>query len=317
MTAPAGSGEAPPGPRAWARGGRCVEVEGLEIYVRRGGEGGGAPAVLLHGFPTCSWDWRAVWPGISAEREVLALDFPGFGLSSKPPEADYAIAAQADRVEAVLASEAIDRVHLLAHDYGDTVAQELLARDLERAGAGDGGAPRFLSACFLNGGLFPEANRPLAIQKVLLSPLGRWIGPRVPYVLFRRALGRTFGPGWTPTEREMRAWWRLILRREGRRAVHPVIQYLRERERHRGRWVGALQRTDVPLALVDGPADRISGRRMLERWRELLPDARGVALDPEVGHYPQLEAPGAVMELWRPFARGAETACDRRDGGKR
>ena len=52
----------------------------------------------------------------------------------------------------------------MGHDYGDSVVQELLARDQE------GSLPfRIGSVCFLNGALFPEVHNPLFIQKVLRS----------------------------------------------------------------------------------------------------------------------------------------------------
>ena len=63
-------------------------------------------------------------------------------------------------------------VHVLAHDYGDTVTQELLARYDERQLTG-GAGPELASVCLLNGGLFPEVHRALLAQRLLLSPLGR------------------------------------------------------------------------------------------------------------------------------------------------
>jgi pimeloyl-ACP methyl ester carboxylesterase len=66
------------------------------------------------------------------------------------------IHGQADIVEALIEHLELGEFHVLAHDYGDTVAQELLAR--QNAGTGKG---RWLSACFLNGGLFPETHRAL------------------------------------------------------------------------------------------------------------------------------------------------------------
>ena len=59
------------------------------------------------------------------------------------------------------------------------------------------------------------------------------------------------------------------------------------------RWVGALERTDVPLAFVWGMLDPISGAHMAERIRERLPRAPMCALE-EVGHWPPLEAPERV-----------------------
>ena len=77
------------------------------------------------------------------------------------------------------------------------------------------------------------------------------------------------------------------------RIAHRLIRYMRDRERHGDRWVGALERTDVPLAFVWGMLDPISGAHMAERIRERLPRAPMCALD-DVAHWPPLEAPERV-----------------------
>jgi pimeloyl-ACP methyl ester carboxylesterase len=58
--------------------------------------------------------------------------------------------------------------------------------------------------------------------------------------------------------------------------------------------VGALERTDVPLAFVWGMLDPVSGAPIAAKVRERLPHAPFVALD-DVGHWPQLEAPERVL----------------------
>ena len=42
------------------------------------------PLLVLHGFPTCSFDFRQVLPALNANRRVLLLDLIGYGLSAKP-----------------------------------------------------------------------------------------------------------------------------------------------------------------------------------------------------------------------------------------
>jgi pimeloyl-ACP methyl ester carboxylesterase len=57
---------------------------------------------------------------------------------------------------------------------------------------------------------------------------------------------------------------------------------------------------DGPLTLIDGAADPISGAHMAARYRELVPRA-DVTLLEGIGHYPQVEAPGAVVEAYSAF----------------
>ena len=128
---------------------------------------GRPPLLLIHGYPTASYDWVRVWPRLAARHSLYALDLLGFGRSEKPRDTDYPIELQADLCMALLDDRGVGNAHVLAHDYGDTVAQELLARERE-------GQLRIASMAFLNGGLFPETHRARPIQKLLANPL---LGP--------------------------------------------------------------------------------------------------------------------------------------------
>ncbi len=88
------------------------------------------PLLVLHGFPSSSYDFAAVLDDLRRTRRVLLLDFLGYGLSAKPDQA-YTLAEQADIVMAFTAELGIERLALLSHDMGDTVGGELLARQLD------------------------------------------------------------------------------------------------------------------------------------------------------------------------------------------
>ena len=88
------------------------------------------PLVIIHGFPTSSFDWAHLVDRLADRRRVVLLDLPGFGLSDKPNQR-YTIAGAADAVVSVCAQLGLDRFALLTHDMGDTVGGELLARQME------------------------------------------------------------------------------------------------------------------------------------------------------------------------------------------
>jgi pimeloyl-ACP methyl ester carboxylesterase len=88
-------------------------------------------------------------------------------------------------------------------------------------------------------------------------------------------------------------------------AVMPqLIGYMAERRRPRTRWVGALVDASVPLRLIDGLADPISGAHMVARCHELVPAVEITELE-GIGHYPQVEAPEAVLSAYLGFRAGA------------
>jgi pimeloyl-ACP methyl ester carboxylesterase len=288
----------------WRAGGSTFSAGDHTLFYRTGGEG--PPLLLIHGFPTASWDWSRIWQPLASRFRVIAMDMLGFGFSSKPRRHRYSIFEQADLQQTLLAQLGVHRVHILAHDYGDTVAQELLARHEERrrsAGLpppGSDGRLAVASLCFLNGGLFAEASHPRPIQKWLASPIGPVVSRFVSPQRFAREFATLFGPCTRPDAGEIAAFWRLVEHGGGARLGHRLIRYLRERERYRERWVGALGRATVPMRLIYGPEDPVSGADTAARYRELVPDADVVPL-PGIGHYPQVEDPAGVLRAFFAF----------------
>ncbi|MEW6169605.1 MAG: alpha/beta hydrolase [Pseudomonadota bacterium] len=282
----------------WRDTGHRFDFNGRSIFYQRHGEGPVA-LLLIHGFPTASWDWEPIWPGLCAQfPQVVAPDLLGFGFSAKPPRHRYSLFEQADLCEALLGALGVGHVHLLAHDYGVSVAQELLARHEERAGHG----LQLASVALLNGGLFPEAHRATFLQKLMRSPLGPLLAPLISERGFGRSFSRVFGAQTQPTPIELHDFWRLIAENGGQRAIPRLLRYLDERRRHRERWVGALVRTRVPLRLINGSEDPVSGAHMAQRYAELVPNPDVIAM-PGIGHYPQVEAPDRTLAAFLDFHR--------------
>ena len=91
--------------------------------------GQGRPLLLIHGFPTCSYDWSRIWPGlVESGFNPIALDMLGFGLSDKPAQHRYDLMQQADLHVQLMQALEVEACDILAHDYGVSIAQELLAR---------------------------------------------------------------------------------------------------------------------------------------------------------------------------------------------
>ncbi|MGL6223193.1 MAG: alpha/beta fold hydrolase [Steroidobacteraceae bacterium] len=278
---------------AWINAGRREPLCGYEIFCRVQATPGKEPLLLLHGFPTASYDWHPLWDALATRYSLYAFDMLGFGLSAKPRGHAYPIAIQADLCEALLARCGVQRPHVLAHDYGVTVAQELLARERE-------GRLPLASLCFLNGGLFPETHRARPIQKLLAND---WLGPilarAITYGTFSRTM-RRIGGLHPPSERDLQDLWALQIRDDGRQALARCINYMEQRRQHRARWVGALVESKVPRRLLCGALDPVSGRHLAERYRELVPQPDVVLFD-ELGHYPHLEAPERVLAAYLEF----------------
>lgn len=271
----------------WEKRGSYFNFENHQIFYYS--QGKGSIIFLLHGFPTSSWDWYKVIDKLSENNRVICYDMIGYGFSDKPTNNDYSIFQQADIASALLAHLQVQEVHVFAHDKGDTVANELLARQLE-------GKNKFTikSCCMLNGGLFPGIHKPRPVQRALMTPIGKYIARFYTFSMFKQTFYKIFGPNTKASEQELNDLWALMNHKDGMKIFHKLIYYMQDRIDHEERWLSALQKTTIPLRLIDGAADPISGKHLAEHYEEVIPNPDVVLLD-QIGHYPQIEASDAVV----------------------
>jgi pimeloyl-ACP methyl ester carboxylesterase len=292
----------------WKNGGATFDYLGFEVFYRT--EGAGPRLLLIHGYPFSSFDWAVVWPALTERFEVIAPDMLGMGFSAKPARYEYSVHDHADMHEAVLAHLDVSECHLLAHDLGDSVAQELLARHErhERHEQHEQTVAPFEinSITWLNGGLFNEAYSPRPIQKLLsMTPVGdlvaRYRRVLLSDAVLDRSLEEMFGPETQPSPQLLEQFHQLMSYNDGRRVTHKVGRFVRDRYHHRNRWVRAMRHTSVPMRMIDGPCDPNSGRHMADRYRELIPNPDVVLLGEQIGHWPQLEDPAGVTTHFHEF----------------
>jgi pimeloyl-ACP methyl ester carboxylesterase len=250
--------------------------------------------VMIHGFPSAAWDWHYQWKHLAAEYRLLSLDLLGFGLSDKPISHQYSLLEQADIVQALLSLQGVSEYHILAHDYGDSVAQELVSRQTD-----SGCQAKILSTCFLNGGLFASHHRPLFAQKLLKSRFGGLASHFMNKGSLAKGFHKIFAEHTPPSEYEIDTLWQLIEHNDGKKVLPKLLSYIDERNQHGKRWVENMINTTVPLYFINGVLDPISGQHMLDHYIDIIPHPKTTALD--VGHYPQLEAPQQVLSLYQTF----------------
>ena len=263
---------------------------GDEVFVRT--EGTGPDVLFLHGFPTHGLDWQAQVTALRATHCCTVLDFLGFGLSDKPRRT-YSVFEQADIAEDAARTAGIRTASLVAHDYGDTVAQILLHRQAE------GTLPFGLDrAVLLNGGVLPKEHRPIPIQWAMAN---RVVGPALSSLVrkrtIRRSFDRIFGDRKIRDD-ELDALWSGMAREGGAKISWRLLRYMRERPENEDLLVCALTEAVVPLTFVWGPEDPISGEHVAQAIQALIPNADIHRL-PGVGHYPHIEDAEAVNTILR------------------
>lgn len=272
----------------WREGGAIEEVLGRKLFVRRRGGGDGVLLLLLHGFPSSSYDWRPLLEQRGAGEATLAFDFLGFGLSEKPRDHTYTLAWQADAAEELVRRSGASRVFVVGHDMGTSVATELMARDLR----GELGM-NMAGALLFNGSMLLHLAKPTLGQNLLRSRLGPVFARLTNERSFRAQFSRIFSPQHPLSAEEARDQWSLLTHNDGQRIAHLTINYMAERERFTDRWHGAIRDWSKPLTLAWGMQDPVARVEVLRGLQALRPGVETIEL-PDAAHYPQIEQPELI-----------------------
>lgn len=271
---------------AWSSRGSFHSVFDRQIFAVDEGDRDAEPLLVLHGFPTSSLDFHRCFERLTRRYRVVAHDHPGFGLSAKPPWYSYSLMEQADAALGLWRQLGIRSGHLLGHDYGTSVATELLARR-ER-----GLLPIQLESVTLtNGSVHIELTRLRLSQRIARS---RFLGPLFGRLVFRAYFKNVMRRLWArpadARDADLEAMWQGIRRHRGQLRTHQISSYLAERTRFRHRWIGALCALDLPAHVLWGREDPVAVAAIARKLAEEIPRAELTWLD-GVGHYPMLEAP--------------------------
>ena len=273
---------------SWEDSGSYLELGPHRVFYRDTGTGkeDNRPVLLiLHGFPTSSWDFHLCLEHFRDFRVILH-DHPGFGLSSKIEDYSYSLLEQAEVALALWQALGISEGHLLAHDYGTSVATEILARREK------GWAPvRLQSLTLCNGSARIELARLRPIQQLLKHPwTGHIVARLATFQTFRRNMRAIWGEASKLDDQELRAHWNLMERDGGRLRLPIIARYNDERHKFWNRWIGALKRFDLPAHVLWADLDPIAHPAIAEALHKDIPGSQLSWLK-GVGHYPMLEEP--------------------------
>lgn len=272
-------------PDAWRAQGTWIAFRGQRLFVTS--HGSGPWIVLLHAFPTASYDYARITPLLRARYRLIMFDYPGFGFSTKPQHYPYSLLTYADALEAVMRHFGITRTFAVAHDIGASVLLEVLRR----------GTLNITRLVLLNTSIVPQprVHQSLYVaRRILLHPvLGPLIGQLrlIQRPVLARMLNALFAR--TLTQQELRNFWALVHTGDGPRIYHRLVTYMDERDQYEQVWLAALRHHSAPLALVWGEADPIATPAVADAIARLRPDAVITRLA-DIGHYPHWDAPEAT-----------------------
>ena len=270
---------------------RFAEIEGALVHYIDEGEG---PVFLgLHGNPTWSFLYRHIVSGLEDRFRYIALDYPGFGLSTAPSGYRYTVAEHARVVEGFVARLGLEGITMMVQDWGGPIGFSVAVRHPERYRAfvigntfgwpvrGDKTLERFSK---LMGSSFPGG--------FLIKRLDLFTKVLLPGGIKRKKLSRG----------EKQMYERPHPTPESRVPVHVMPReflaahaLLAEVER------GLPRVAHLPALIVWGDRDPAFREPQRRRWEGAFPNHRTVILR-GASHYIQEDAPaeiiGAVREWW-------------------
>ncbi|NNE25987.1 MAG: alpha/beta hydrolase [Saprospiraceae bacterium] len=268
---------------SWQNGGHYFESDSGLIYYREYHPKKEKTLVFLHGYPTSCLDYKACIKYFTNYR-IIVHDHLGFGLSDKPEGAQYLLTEQADVAVALWQYLKVDHCTVVAHDYGTSVATELLAR--HNAGLL---SINIESLVLCNGSMLIEMSQLRPIQRMLKH---RWLGPLVArlasFNTFKRNMNRIAAAGFTHDNDSLNLHWTLLTIKGGRKVLSKITGYIDQRYEHYDRWIGALSEFTKPTLILWGAQDPVAVIAMSDKLSTIIPNNKVKILE-HCGHYPMLE----------------------------
>jgi pimeloyl-ACP methyl ester carboxylesterase len=114
-----------------------IQADGVTVFYREAGPADAPVVLLLHGFPTSSFQYRELIPRLADRYRVIAPDLPGFGFTEVPPDRHYKYTfdALANTIEAFTDALNLKRYALYVFDYGAPTGFRLAMARPERVTA--------------------------------------------------------------------------------------------------------------------------------------------------------------------------------------
>jgi haloalkane dehalogenase len=268
-----------------------ADVNGARVHYVD--EGDGPPLLLLHGNPTWSFLYRDVIKGVRDSYRCIALDYPGFGLSTAPPGYGFLPADHARVVEQLILQLDLMGLTMMVQDWGGPIGFAAATRNPER----------FDAFVIANTWAWPKSDPGTQVfSRLLGGPVGRYL------ILQRNVFVERILPGGVRRrklpENVMNAYRGPFPDPESRRPVHVFPREILHSRPFLAEVEGRLPTLSAKPALIVWPTKDVAFREPeLRRWQELFPQHHTVKIE-GAGHYVQEDAADEIAKAIRDWPRG-------------
>jgi haloalkane dehalogenase len=268
-----------------------ADIDGARVHYVD--EGSGPPLLLLHGNPTWSFLYRDVIKGLRDSFRCIAVDYPGFGLSTAPASYGYTAAEHSRVVERLILELDLTGMTMMVQDWGGPIGFGAATRQPERFDAfviantwawpkSDLGTQVFSRLLGGPVGGYMILRRNMFVEKILPGGVKR---RKLPEAVMNAYRGPFPNPG---SRKPVHVFPREIL------ASRPMLAEIERR----------LPTLAGKPALIVWPTGDVAFREPeLRRWEELFPQHHTVKIE-GAGHYVQEDAPEEIVAAIRDWPRG-------------
>jgi haloalkane dehalogenase len=252
-------------------------------------EGSGPPLLLLHGNPTWSFLYRKIITALRGDFRCVACDYPGFGLSERPPGYGYT-----PREHAVVVGELVDELELrdfilMGQDWGGPIGTAVGSARPDRVRGVVLGNTWFWPADTATAKVFSRVMSSALMQRAILKR-NFFVERLIPA-----------GVSHTLSEREMDHYRRVQPTPEARAGVAEFPRQILAAEGFLSELSTSVPRTlgSKPALLVWGMKDfAFPFKRTVPRIQAAFSDWKLVEL-PEAKHFIQEDAPSEIAAAIR------------------
>jgi pimeloyl-ACP methyl ester carboxylesterase len=275
----------------WKTKGKFIKINKHTLFVIDEGSSENT-LVILHGYPTSSFDYYKALPYLTKQYRVIIHDHLGFGFSDKPLNYSYSLIEQADMALLLWKNLALQNITLLAHDYGTSVATEIIARHNQNQLN-----INIKKLILSNGSMHIELAKLRTIQKLLKNKItGKWVAKLANQAVFNRNIRNIYFDASKISQEELNEMWFQINYNNGRNVIHLLSNYINERYFFWHRWIGALTQTKIKTKIVWATHDPIAVKIIAEQLHKEIPNNELHWLE-STGHFPMLEKPKEWSDL--------------------
>ncbi len=265
-----------------------LDIDGHRVHYVD--EGAGPTLLFLHGNPTWSFDYSTVISSLRAEFRCIAVDYPGFGLSTAAPGYRHLPTEHAEIIDGFVEMLGLSNVTLVGHDWGGPIGLAVVQRRPEI----------FDRLVFTNTWAWPVSDPLVQVMShVMGSPIGRLLIRQLNlFVNVMIPIGHRLT---TPTSAQMDHYKKALdspARREASgvfpREITSSRAFLADIE------TGLANIEALPTLIIWGDGDFALGEKELRRWQQTFTDHDTVVIE-GAGHFVPSDAPeqfAAAIRRW-------------------